>query len=1616
MSEYTRTYLIEANRANSVIDKNATGTNKAKFSTSTDFNLRRGDRVSIQNCVIESEGAGTGEQTIEFTGQNVVVDGKERNYKDNAVLLQIGYYITNNQEYNTLLPFRIPYNNCNTPSGTANNNGRIPSILGNTTENADTGVGIYPGSGWGWNPIPTKAFVIHQYQLSNLNWVNNINVGDIVVGLEFANTGDPGVGLNGVATNDDNVSLFPVGTSRVALYNIPYADGQQFKINPGTPTEQITTKIKNFNMTRVKGEVLGIGIKLNINIEDYTVTQPSNQGDMIIGYVPNLETQKRLGMGLIDYNAGQFQQAPGVNKITNSTLNQPDLKVYTQGGAIYWNIARQWGGITPQCPGTGPASQPGTRNYNHYNYNGAFNNKTFIITRNDYQGTRIRPDGLGLTPKLEPLTAFVLIDIEETFISATDLAAKITDQLHKTLPRIQNTQKDYDNILIDLRKTNLNKSQVVPYSKTLPFYQTDPNSTPGTYTPGYFSLWDTIPPIMRGTNCLKVLPANQTPGIDWGHQSTQYDYDPIIDEDYAYLCNGLKGTDRYNNYLWGGTGIQDFGRAYAGDRFLRTSVWDGNTTLHPTRNIPKQVILNTQFKIVNSNVATDNPAWVASGVNQFSGNFSDIDYNQPIFTNIEFTEENLSKIQEAFRHYEEYDPVPEDPSIHLHYTSEDQDLDWNWYYDMDIGMTDDSRVGSGTLPPPHLRNQPNIPFSPNWLQDYPPQAFQAPNPCGSGTSLISPSHTSLGLGREISEFLGRGLGRLKIYSRFRKNQFSERDGKTNWEEYANEFLVNFNGLIDTLCNIYRVPQTKASGFINHDLFEWSKKYNVGAYPYTYTDEDGKPHTFVFFLTKHSTKPNNFNPETMNNWKLAPISWGNSIGYSQSCLDNPKCVLMNPDQTNLTYLNDQATGNPVTPDFKYWWNSVNYIYVGANNPTFSYDPQKNRYGFSNLYTPVAFAAMEAGSTAPATGLPAVGDVMATIENSTTKDIYKTWGNQGNTQVPVANRGIRDTSSGIILWDMYLVPEGWKIPDGIDLINFCEEGGSPNTALNEAKITNGLTKASKENWEGSLFERLGFDYEQLFPRTGRSDNRYNEFNYNSSNPATMSEGCKPFKLNSEIDIDQNFYLSMFHDNTGVSSVNNTPLYGLGTNNNVPVNLQANTASLIAINQPSLYTSSFYLIDTDIVQFDYKDGRQSTNAMFSVMKSYGSGGYWYSEGSNYTQIVETDRLITQINSAIRNPITGRLAKVGENSAIIYKIQRQMILPTIVENVEGERLPEGNHNFSALKNIWVGEQKEISILNQIKERLGATQPIERRQNIGRGINPYIMPLPQYPTNQPHIQEGDFLSRIGGIDAVIGSEKEEIRMEREANLPQFKRDLLEWLVYETLANIKVSGSSLRKSYPKGSLNSAIKNILFNPTLGVKNLLNDTFSKYVGEGDYNELLLIDDLSNIVEDLKKTIGIGEDRHVTARGKVSRIRRRTGKATGQIIELTPEGVSIVVDTLLEQGALSPDVRPEEVNLTGIFKQLQRGGQIKLTQAIPVEEASRLNEEELNRRRTRAIKRLAKERQISVEEVRSRFERGQPQRYLDERREIGGSGAGAEQEPETWSGAGAGAKQEPEEEIEE
>ena len=99
---------------------------------------------------------------------------------------------------------------------------------------------------------------------------------------------------------------------------------------------------------------------------------------------------------------------------------------------------------------------------------------------------------------------------------------------------------------------------------------------------------------------------------------------------------------------------------------------------------------------------------------------------------------------------------------------------------------------------------------------------------------------------------------------------------------------------------------------------------------------------------------------------------------------------------------------------------------------------------------------------------------------------------------------------------------------------------------------------------------------------------------------------------------------------------------------------------------------------------------------MKNYQASSFIYGYGSSYTHTANQDRMLSLINTAFRDPITGRLQKCSNNSTIIYKIQRDIVILPPTTDALGNPLPipkpAETESEKLLKQIVTNTDKQSS------------------------------------------------------------------------------------------------------------------------------------------------------------------------------------------------------------------------------------------------------------------------------------------------------------------------------------
>jgi hypothetical protein len=161
---------------------------------------------------------------------------------------------------------------------------------------------------------------------------------------------------------------------------------------------------------------------------------------------------------------------------------------------------------------------------------------------------------------------------------------------------------------------------------------------------------------------------------------------------------------------------------------------------------------------------------------------------------------------------------------------------------------------------------------------------------------------------------------------------------------------------------------------------------------------------------------------------------------------------------------------------------NYPQVGTNNPTFQFDNNLSRCGFSNLHTAKRMSILDMpydNTTGDYAKDDSMGALVVKIQDNVVKNVYlfftlyafaiktinsfdfQSYNNSGNN----FNTGLNYSISGLSFHSLY----GESIDD------------------NNQDVSD-MTLYTTDNWDGCLLNKLGFAYEDLFSKFGLPDNIY------------------------------------------------------------------------------------------------------------------------------------------------------------------------------------------------------------------------------------------------------------------------------------------------------------------------------------------------------------------------------------------------------------------------------------------------------------------------------------------------------------------------------------------------
>ena len=349
--------------------------------------------------------------------------------------------------------------------------------------------------------------------------------------------------------------------------------------------------------------------------------------------------------------------------------------------------------------------------------------------------------------------------------------------------------------------------------------------------------------------------------------------------------------------------------------------------------------------------------------------------------------------------------------------------------------------------------------------------------------------------------------------------------------------------------------------------------------------------------------------------------------------------------------------------------IPFNYVGANDAAILFDAGTSRFDFQNLHTPYK----KGNGRFQGSDLISEGEPEQNIIEWSGKSAAicsKAYGFETQAIVPALVDGIQsylDILSSASNQSSISVQSGVAV-QGISLI----------TTLDTSYP---LTPYDALLYENTLFNKMGFVFEQLLPLYGLPQNQFNRGNYNKyigwENSIYLKQIniVKPLTTNAYISAAINIAMSRLRQQTvqpdsaggalESAGVIISPAGNLGTLAPMNVaNTNAISDKLQALELPSKLDYPYLVLYSDIVDnpayYGGPDQGQKLQAIAYLARNYETGDYYFSNPTSWNYTVDSDRIITSITTDIRLP-DGRPAQLGPKSAVMYKILSSSPAPTL-------------------------------------------------------------------------------------------------------------------------------------------------------------------------------------------------------------------------------------------------------------------------------------------------------------------------------------------------------------------
>lgn len=634
------------------------------------------------------------------------------------------------------------------------------------------------------------------------------------------------------------------------------------------------------------------------------------------------------------------------------------------------------------------------------------------------------------------------------------------------------------------------------------------------------------------------------------------------------------------------------------------------------------------------------------------GGFIDITRGTPIVSNILYTKTNIEKIAKM-KGAEKY---MGDLGLPVDTTSANYRN--NLCVNLDVGYYDDERSTQGTLTP---CNTEGIVMADQRIK------FATKAEAVAATfNEVSVGNSNQGFQRDLKNTAndGQQLSNLWVVSRWNDDFIYNRlDPQANFNDAFAELQVGaqyLNTANTDINQVFGAGFTDSNGdFISQEeMNSWAKLYDVAVVPFNVPinpadatqNADIKKFDipFVAFIVGCDYGADAvFDPikqfsKTGNNWKADPANFKSSctFGIDMSFTRNQAVAMYN----------NQLGINVNTLDAR---NFLNYVNLGAVNPSISFDTDFSRFSISGLNTPLFIGnGLTTDDTLEFTPSdnPQQQTLMINgshqIAPSRTKNLGSVpAGSPAGTAVNIIRVGqygkarqaynsIIDSQSGISI-------ESISVYDGDDnLIKFSSED---------------LTSQNDYLYHDTLFDKMGFDLDTLITKFGSSEAFFRNPSIivpNNTYEIQLRHTLKPMTTGASLNANSGQTFSVNSESA--------PLFDLGGDTLRQIKPDTEQGEITAKRLASKFDFSYLCVyssliseGTDTIYIGGSDNQSRLSCMTYLTRENNESDFFYQGEKGFNFTATKDFVITDITTDIRLP-NGERPILNASSTIIYKIEK--------------------------------------------------------------------------------------------------------------------------------------------------------------------------------------------------------------------------------------------------------------------------------------------------------------------------------------------------------------------------